>query len=403
MGPDSCFYIALLDLDDKLNSGIFGWFALWGPSLVIERKCIMCREPSIVIVMRWAALASVVAVLAGCAETPTRPPVAAEAGRAPSVVGDGGQTQAVPESPGTDVKPRSAAVRGAVPMAVPLAPTVTGVSLESDGIVFRIEDPGSALGGLLGSRFALSGKGRMNTLPESDEPGKTPAALQRWVQDVPGLSWPLPAPSGRLVLPNRTGAWAQRRGLTLGDVAGQVQAAMTAAGYLERSYFPVPEGFALVTRVEQIEADGAPKAASVRWNVESPGAGDSFFTKVLKGMTGAPSGLYRMFIFVVTTDEHSPTGNEPSYGDAKGWFVRGAAGLTDAQAVRRVTARHRMSVLVYEFKTYGSRNVKALLPGKLACETHLEKAGLWSGLSRLAGDIPTHPPIAMNRDLEVPN
>ncbi len=373
----------------------------------------MCGELSICIAMRGIARVSALAILAGCAQVPSSPPHAAEAGRAHRVVGDGGQTQTIPVSSGSDDTRRSAsaALRRAVPMAVPLVPAVTEVSLEADGIVFRVEDPAStfdeSLGSMRGFHFsralASASKGRMNTLPVSDEPGKTPAALQRWIQDVPGLSWPLPAPSGRIVLPSQTGAWAQQRGLTLGDVAGQVQAAMTAAGYLERSYFPVPEGFALVTRVEQIEADGAPKAAPARWNVESPGAGDSFFTKVLKGMTGAPSGLYRMFIFVVTTDEHSPTGNEPSYSDAKGWFVRGAAGLTDAQAVRRVTARHRMSVLVYEFKTYGSRNVKALLPGKLACETHLEKAGLWSGLSRLAGDIPPHPAIAMNRDLEVPN
>ena len=53
-----------------------------------------------------------------------------------------------------------------------------------------------------------------------------------------------------------------------------------------------------------------------------------------------------------------------------------------------------MSILVYEFKTYGSRNVKALL-GKLACETHLERPAC--GLDCPGWPVTSRPsPIAMN-------
>lgn len=364
----------------------------------------MFGELSFFFVLRLIALASALTALAGCVQAPLSPALAPEQGRVRWVVGDGGQTQAVLEGIGPEVEPRrSSAAWRRLPSVKPVGLEAVGVSLQPDGIVFHIEDDsvavGAGMGALLGSHL-VAAKGRMRSIPVSDEPGKTPVALQRWIQNVPGLSWPPPAPSGRLVLPSRTGAWAERRGLTLGEVASQVQAAMTDAGYLERSYFPVPEGFALVTRIEQIDANGAPKVAVARWNVESPAAGDSFFSKLLKGMTGAPSGLYRLFIFVVTTDDHSPTGTEPSYDDAKGWFVRGAAGPSNAMEVTRVTARHRMSVLVYEFETFGGRNVKALLPGKLACETHLKKAGLWLGLSRLAGDTPVDPVLALSRDHE---
>ena len=98
-----------------------------------------------------------------------------------------------------------------------------------------------------------------------------------------------------------------------------------------------------MTRVEQIKADGAPKGCVGRCaGMWSRPERATFSRRVLKGMTGAPSGLYRMFIFVVTTDEHSPTGNEPSYGDAKGVVRAGAAGAPRMRAgCQTVTARHR--------------------------------------------------------------
>lgn len=240
----------------------------------------------------------------------------------------------------------------------------------------------SALGGLLGGGYA--GLGVVGAAVGSTI-SKPPAQVAPWTQAVPGLSWPLPAPSARLVLPRETGVWAQRRRLKVGDIATSVQAALNAAGYSETSFYNVPDGFVIVTRLEQIERDGTAKSGAERWNVEAPGKDDPFFLKVLKGMVGATSGNYRLFIFVVSTDDRPPTSSEPSYGKAKLWFLRGAAALPAATANRPVTAGHRMSVLVYEFEAITKQKVLARTPGLLTCEDHLVKAGLWQGLATLAG------------------
>jgi len=283
---------------------------------------------------------------------------------------------------------------------LPAAPQEEGrletVAQTSDGLVFlndtRTVGSGvtqwplnavreSVWGGLMGGVFSASESvgaavgGVISEAPEQVAP---------WIQAVPGLSWPLPAPSARLVLPRETGAWAQQRRLKVGDIAARVQGALTAAGYSETSFYNVPDGFVIVTRLEQIDRHGKAKSGSERWNVEAPGQDESFFLKVLKGMVGATSGNYRLFVFVVSTDDRGPTISEPSYGDAKLWFLRGSTALSADIASRPVTAGHRMSVLVYEFESITKQKVLARVPGLLTCEDHLVKAGLWQGLAALA-------------------
>ncbi len=257
--------------------------------------------------------------------------------------------------------------------------------------------PESVFGGFMGGVFTASGAvGAMTGHMLS----KAPKHVLPWTQAVPGLSWPLPAPSARLVLPRETGAWAQQRRFKVGDIAARVQSALAAAGYSEVSFYNVPDGFVIVTRLEQIERDGTAKSGAERWNVEAPGQDDSFFLKVLKGMAGATSGNYRLFIFVVSTDDRAPTAAEPSYGDAKLWFLRGSAALTAETASRPVTAGHRMSVLVYEFEAITRQKVLARAPGLLTCEAHLVKAGLWDGLATLASRGETNKHLALAPAME---
>lgn len=281
------------------------------------------------------------------------------------------------------------------------------VAQTSDGLVF-LADAGmvdsdvprwpvsaareTGFGRLMGGVFARSGAFGATA---GGVLSKAPKHVAPWTQAVPGLSWPLPAPSARLVLPRETGAWAQQRGMKVGDIAARVQAALTAAGYSETSSYSVPDGFVIVTRLEQIERDGTAKCGAERWNVEAPGQDDSFFLKVLKGMAGATSGNYRLFIFVVSTDDRAPTAVEPSYGDAKLWFLRGSAALSAETASRPVTAGHRMSVLVYEFEAITKQKVLARAPGLLTCEDHLVKAGLWQGLATLASGGETNMNLAL--------
>ncbi len=56
-----------------------------------------------------------------------------------------------------------------------------------------------------------------------------------------------------------------RQKVTFIDVEKSLRQALDKAGYAEISYFLIPAGFALVTRLEQINADGTPKSKEIRW------------------------------------------------------------------------------------------------------------------------------------------
>ncbi len=54
----------------------------------------------------------------------------------------------------------------------------------------------------------------------------------------------------------------------LDDIKKVISDALDSCGYVEKSYYSVPEGFAIVTRLEHINENGSPKNISERWIAE---------------------------------------------------------------------------------------------------------------------------------------
>jgi hypothetical protein len=80
---------------------------------------------------------------------------------------------------------------------------------------------------------------------------------------------------------------------------------MGLVGCSKFSYFYAPYGFAMLTGVEQIKADGSPLDAPRRWLAEP--AIDFSLANYMHLLLSAPVGRYRAIIFVVTTEEYSPS------------------------------------------------------------------------------------------------
>ena len=92
-------------------------------------------------------------------------------------------------------------------------------------------------------------------------PGESPG------DDIVSFPWPPPTPTTQAVL-DRT--LLARNAATLGDVAERLTTALAGLGYSERSFYRAPGGFALATRLEQIEFNGTPKAEPLRWSAGLP-------------------------------------------------------------------------------------------------------------------------------------
>ena len=64
----------------------------------------------------------------------------------------------------------------------------------------------------------------------------------------------------------------------LGDVDSILSNVLHGNGYVEQSYYAVPDGFALVTKLDQINTDGTSKALSDRWSIAPANVSLSYFS-----------------------------------------------------------------------------------------------------------------------------
>src|SRR5205814_8700502 len=81
--------------------------------------------------------------------------------------------------------------------------------------------------------------------------------------DIPGFLWPPPRASASEVVPNAIFSNVGH----LGEIADILLRALSLAGYFDHSFYGVPSGFALVTRMERLKDDGTLYDRFMRWNI----------------------------------------------------------------------------------------------------------------------------------------
>jgi hypothetical protein len=216
--------------------------------------------------------------------------------------------------------------------------------------------------------------------PPPDAPAFPAAAATATgdASDDAGFPWPPPMPSAREVLPPEL--FGAGRLLTLGEADALLTRALRSNGYTETSYYEVPGGFAVVTRMEQINDGGG--FAPARWRLE-PGPLARFSLRgYLEALFTAPRGHYRVIVFVVTDTPVTTQSVAVTSADAVRWIGRGHGWLPQQIATLPFVAATRCTALVYEFDRTGSRDPHLVIPGRLMGRDHLLGAGLWAALER---------------------
>lgn len=195
---------------------------------------------------------------------------------------------------------------------------------------------------------------------------------------LPDFPWPPPRYSAFEVLER---AWlAPEADPQLGIVAQRLEAAFDAAGYVERSYYRVPGGFALASRAEQIHADASPYPSPERWSVNRGGAGRSFADR-LRALFNAPPGHYRVIVFVVTDQDFAAAPRTAPEAEARAWVSGGGLRLPSSIAALPFTGTHYATALIYEFERRSEReSADVRVPSATPGRVHLEKGGLWQAL-----------------------
>lgn len=195
--------------------------------------------------------------------------------------------------------------------------------------------------------------------------------------------WPPPKASAQSIVPNSYFESGADNALLVKDVDQKICAALTAQGYSERSYFAVPGGFALVTRLEQFDEEGKSKAPPDRWVTDMrPMRGFSLGEYIRTLFTASP-GYYRIIVFIVTPVLFDQTDQEVNREEAMAWLRSGLNNLPDEVGAQEYSQSHVCTALIYEFKQPEKGTEAELsVPGRLSGIEHLTNAGLFAELKK---------------------
>ena len=206
-------------------------------------------------------------------------------------------------------------------------------------------------------------------------------ALRKAGALIPEFLWPPPTWSASAEIPAEFFGSQSGELLRLRHVERRLHAALEACEYFEKSYYSVPGGFAMVTRLEQINRDGTSKEPPDRWAVEVQPLRKFSLKAYLVALFTANPGRYRIIVFIVTPHPFSQTDVKVSRDEAMAWLGSGLNRLPDEIGRLEYTEKHECTALIYEFEQANPDEPAELKdPSDLQGRTHLERAKLWEAL-----------------------
>jgi hypothetical protein len=196
--------------------------------------------------------------------------------------------------------------------------------------------------------------------------------------DFPEFPWPPPQASAKVVIPDKFLRNAAGDTPPVGEVEKKIRDALDANGYAERSYYAVPEGFALVTRLEQILEDGRSKEAPERWATDIRPLRQFSLDAYLKALFTSNPGYYRVIVFIVTPNRFENSEQEVSRDEAMKWLRKGLAELPEDVGAGQYSRGYVCTALIYEFEQAARGSpAKQRVPSRLGAKDHLEMARIW--------------------------
>jgi hypothetical protein len=199
---------------------------------------------------------------------------------------------------------------------------------------------------------------------------------------LPDFPWPPPRASAETIIPQEFLRKSTDSVVHLGDVDHILVGALDINGYYDKSYYAVPDGFALVTRLEQINPDGTPKTPPVRWELAMGPLRRFSLVGYLKVLLTASPGYHRIIVFLVTSHPFSQADANVSEEQAINWLEEGFERLPSAVSELEFSQEYGCTALVYEFRTASGIVPTLSLPSHLPGRIHLERANIWSALAK---------------------
>lgn len=198
---------------------------------------------------------------------------------------------------------------------------------------------------------------------------------------IEAVTFPMPPPraSSSAEVPSK---YLRTLGETtsLREVERRLVAALQERGYSDKSYYAVPKGFVLVTRIEQFEEDGASKRPPNRWLTDVEAERPNSFGEWLSGLFIPRRGFFRIIVFIVMSEPFGQSTRTVSRDEAELWVSSGLNRLAHTIGRLPFTDQYECTVLIYEFEQVGAGYATPKVPGRFTGQTHLDRSGLWKAL-----------------------
>jgi hypothetical protein len=201
--------------------------------------------------------------------------------------------------------------------------------------------------------------------------GKAKTAAYR-----PTFPWPPPSPSSAVIIPRSFFSHSK----TLGESASRLESALTASGYLEKSYWLAPGGIAIVTRLERIHRDGSPFPDPNRWPAGGNYTTPLSIAEYIRILFAADEGFYRVVVFVISDQPFNTTMRPVSPIEANYWLGGGLNAVPDDVAQQPIQGSDNCTALIYEFEKPHGADPRLAVPDGLGAKQHLIAAGLYAPL-----------------------
>jgi hypothetical protein len=203
--------------------------------------------------------------------------------------------------------------------------------------------------------------------PDDIQAGR-PAAITRMAKaDI--NSFPFPPPEGYTQRVLDKSMFANCK--TLEDADQIILNAIDHCRYDDHSYYAIPDGFALVTKVEEMNQDGSSVLGNDRFRVNRG------LSMTIFDWFAPRRGYFRVFAFLVTDSSFKATKKPVSVDEAEGWVTQGVNVLPDEIGGEAFSDDYRCTVIVYEFNAPDANvQLQLINPPRLTANTHLDKSNI---------------------------
>lgn len=181
---------------------------------------------------------------------------------------------------------------------------------------------------------------------------------------------PYPKPSSSYVFPKSI----VRKARNMADMDSILIDGLDKVGYSNFSYYKIPNGYAMVTSIENIDQNAFPIPSPGRWGVKSTPIQVFDIGDYLKVLFNANKGYYRSIVFLITNKPLHHDGVVPTSNQIRNLADSGSSILPYDAKYFVLNDSYRLEALIYEFVKPEYGDAKLIVPCSHTGKSHLERA-----------------------------